>query len=72
MKRIILTVCCTVMISFVPACQSDIHREYYEPNDSTLTEIDGRKYGAVKQQTIKNGVRDYSNGKTLKISGAGL
>lgn len=49
-------------------CQELTHREYYEPNDVHLVEIDGRKYGPVKVETTRTGVPDWSEGKALNVS----
>ena len=57
---------CAVLLS--AGCQSFSHRTYYEPNDVTMTRIDGRAYGAVQEETTHDGMPDWSEGKSLGVS----
>lgn len=58
----------TAILLALSGCQT--HRTYYEPNEDVIVEIDGRLYGAVQSET--DGIPDWSGGKSLKLSGAGL
>lgn len=56
---------------FSAGCQELTHRSYYEPDETTIVEVNGRKYGAVQEETVKTGVPDWSDGKQLNVSGVG-
>ena len=57
-----------IAMQAVAGCQELTHREYYEPTDVHLVEIDGRHYGPVKVETTRTGVPDWSEGKALNVS----
>lgn len=57
-----------LLLIAVAGCQNLQHRKYYEPNDVTMTRIDGRAYGAVQEETVKDGIPDWSAGKALNVS----
>lgn len=68
MKLSFALIAATLLMIAVTGCQELTHREYYEPNDVHLVEIDGRKYGQVKVETTRTGVPDWSEGKALNVS----
>lgn len=65
---LMIAVSAIVVVISLSGCQELTHREYYEPSDVNMVEIGGRKYGPVKVETVKSGVPDWSEGKSLNVS----
>lgn len=65
---LLLAVAAAAAMLAAGGCQELTHREYYEPTDVHLVEIDGRHYGPVKVETTRTGVPDWSEGKALNVS----
>lgn len=74
MRKLFIIVIPTITLFVVAGCaQSIVYREFYEPNEQTMTvRDDGTRHGAVKTEGSKAGSPDWSDQKSFSVQFLGI
>ncbi len=68
-KIVLVCGCLCSSVLFSGCTQKTIYREYYPPTESTIFKRDdGISVGAIHKEISKDGIPDWSSGKSLNLS----